>query len=92
MLGVRLGGFRGMVRGVMKMPLGGVRVVRGRLVVSGFVVLCGFFMVTRRVLVVLGGLLMVLCCLLGHKSSLRLNSRVLREECSLGGYSQVRTA
>jgi hypothetical protein len=74
MLGVRLGRFRGVMRCVMKMPLGGVGVVRGRLVIIGFVVLGGFAMMSGGVFVVFGCLGMMLCCLLGHRSSLRFNS------------------
>jgi hypothetical protein len=74
MLSVRLGSFRGVVCGVMKMPLSGVRVVRGRLVIVGFVVLCGFAMMTGGVFVVIGCFDVMLCCLLGHGSSLRFDS------------------
>jgi hypothetical protein len=74
MLGVGLGGFRGVVRRVMKMPLGGVRVVRRGLVIIGFVMTCGFTMMTGGVFVVIGCLGMMLCCLFGHRSSLRFES------------------
>jgi hypothetical protein len=71
MLSVRLGGLRGVVCRVMKMPLSGVRVVGGGLVIVGFVVPCGFAMMTRGVFVVIGCFGVMLCCLLGHRSSLR---------------------
>jgi hypothetical protein len=80
MLGVGLGSFRGVVCRVMKMPLSGVRVVRGRLVIVGFVMPCGFAMMTRGVFVVIGCFGVMLCCLLGHRSSLRF-------DCGCIGYS-----
>jgi hypothetical protein len=74
MLSVRLGSFRGVMGRVMKMPLGGVGVVRGGLVIIGFVMTCGFTMMTGGVFVMVGCLGMMLCCLLGHRSSLRFES------------------
>lgn len=66
MLDVQLGGFRAVMCSMMKMPLRGVGVMRGGLVITVFVMPCGFAMMSRGVLVMLGCLMMVLCCLFGH--------------------------
>jgi len=71
MLDVQLRRFRRMVRGVMKMALGGVRVVSCRLMIACFVVRCRLAVMTRCVFMVFGCEIMVLCRLLGHVSSLR---------------------
>jgi hypothetical protein len=66
---VVLGCFRRVMRGVVEVPLSGVRVVRGRLVVALFVMCCRFAMMARRVFVVFRCLMMMLCRLLRHSSS-----------------------
>jgi len=71
MLGVVLGGFGGVVRGVVKVTLFRVGVMCCRLVVTRFVMLGRFAVMTGGVLVVLSCLEMVLCCLLRHVFSLR---------------------
>jgi hypothetical protein len=70
MFRVRLGGLRSMVRGVMQMSLRCMRMVGGQFVISRFMVLRGFAMVSSRMFVVFSCRLMMLCCLLGHLSSL----------------------
>lgn len=44
-----------------------VGMVSGQFVAAGFMVLCCFLMVACRVFVVLGGLMMMFRCLLGHE-------------------------
>jgi hypothetical protein len=70
MLDVRLGSFRGVMRGMMKMPLRRMSVVGGRFVVPSFVMLGRFAMMLCRVVVMLRRFGVVLRCLLGHMSSL----------------------
>ena len=50
--------------GVVRVSVCRVRMMGGCLMVTRFVMPCGFPMVGRRVLVVLGGAVMMLCCLL----------------------------
>jgi hypothetical protein len=69
--GVSLGGFRGMVRRMMMMAVGDVRVMRGEVMIFFFVMLRGFAMMTGRVLMMLGSLVVMLDCMLGHVSSSR---------------------
>jgi hypothetical protein len=69
MLDVLLGRLNRVVRGVMKVALCGVSVMRCHFVVVGRVMCCGLAMMTRCVLVVFGCFLMMLCGLLGHESS-----------------------
>jgi hypothetical protein len=69
LLGMLLGGFSGVMRGVMKMALGGVRVVSGGLVIAVLVVLGRFAVMASCVFMVLRCLGVVLGCLLGHGSS-----------------------
>jgi hypothetical protein len=64
---VNLGRLGGVVRCMVMVSLSRVRVMRSGLVVTGFVMLCGFPMV-------LGSLLVMLCCFPGHISSLTLPS------------------
>ena len=59
MLGVRLCCFGCMVCGVMKMPLGGVSVMRGRFVVIQLVVFCGLAMMVSGVIMMFGGFMMM---------------------------------
>lgn len=65
-LNVGFGCLGGVVGGVVQVALRRVRVVGGRLVVAGFMMLGGFAMVRRRMLVVFGCLKMVLRCLFRH--------------------------
>jgi hypothetical protein len=60
---VQLGRFSGMMRCVVRVSLCCVRVMSGYGVVAFFVMLGGFAVVNRRVLVVLSCLVMVHCCL-----------------------------
>jgi hypothetical protein len=72
MLDVLLRRLGSMVRCMMQVSLGGMSVMRRRFVVAGFVMLCGLGMMTSRIFVVFGCLLMMFCRLLGHMSSLEL--------------------
>ena len=51
---------------VLMMAMGEVRVVPCCLMPTRFVMLCGFQVVARGMLMVLRGLGVMLCCLLGH--------------------------
>jgi hypothetical protein len=68
-LGVELGGLTGMMRRVLMMAVGGLRVMPGGLVVAQLMVLGGFTMMPGRVLVMLGCFAVVFRCLLGHSAS-----------------------
>jgi hypothetical protein len=63
---VKLGGFGGVMGGVMMMAMSGVGVMRGEMMIAGFVVACGFAMMAGRVFVMLGCFVMMFGCLLGH--------------------------
>jgi hypothetical protein len=63
MFNVQFGCFGGVMGCVMRVPLRRVRVMRGYRVVAFLVMLGGFAMVNRRVLVVLRCLVMMHCCL-----------------------------
>ena len=65
-VGVSLGSFGGVVRGVKHVSVGDMRVVSRSLVVSGFVVSRSFAMMAGGVLVVFGGLFVVFNGVLGH--------------------------
>jgi hypothetical protein len=69
MLHVVLRRFRCVMRGMVKVTLSGMRVVRGRLVVALFVMSCRCAMMARRVFVMFRCLVMMLCRLLRHSSS-----------------------
>jgi hypothetical protein len=71
MLCVQLGRLARMVRGVVGVPVSGVGVVRSGFMVTGFMVLGSFPMMTGRVLMMLGSLVVMLCGLLGHLVLLR---------------------
>lgn len=71
LLGVRLGGFRRVMHGVVVMAVSGVGVMRGEMMVSGFMVLGGFAVVASCVFVMFGGFVVMLGCLLGHVGLLR---------------------
>ncbi len=75
MLDVRLGRFCAVMRGMMKMTLRGMSVVRGRFVIPCLMVLGRFAMMPRRVLVMFRRFDMMLCRLLGHKFSLMRSGR-----------------
>lgn len=69
MLGVVTAGFGVMLFGMAGMAVGGVGVVRGLLVIAGFVMFGGFAVMLRCMLVVFGGLVMVLdACVIAHDS------------------------
>ena len=65
-VGVSLGSFGGVVRGVKRVSVRNVGVVGCNLVVSGFVVSRSFAMMAGGVLVVFGGLFVVFNGVLGH--------------------------
>ena len=67
-LGVRLGRLGRMMRRVVRVPVRGMGMVRGRFVVTGVVVRGRLVMVTRRVLVMFRCFAMVVRCLLGHEN------------------------
>jgi hypothetical protein len=69
MLYVRLSRFGSVMRSVMQVSLGSVCVMGCYFVVSRFVVPRGFAMVSSRVFVMFGCLMMMFRCLLGHFSS-----------------------
>lgn len=71
MLDVQLCSFRRMVCRVMQMPLSGVRMMRGCFVVATLMVLGGFTMVPRGVLVVFGCFVVMLCGMFRHFTLLR---------------------
>jgi hypothetical protein len=66
---VQFGRFRGVMRGVLVMPVCGVRVVRRRFVIFALVMPRCFAMMTRRVLVVFRCLMMMFRCVFRHSSS-----------------------
>jgi hypothetical protein len=69
LLGVVAAGFGVMLFGMAGMAVGGVGVVRGLFVIAGFVMLGGFAVMLRCVLVMFGGLVMVLdACVVAHDS------------------------
>jgi hypothetical protein len=63
-LDMRLGRFPCVVHRVFMVTTCQVRVMRRRLVSSCFVVLCGFLVVSSRVFMMFGCLVMMFCCLL----------------------------
>jgi hypothetical protein len=71
-LDVRLGGFGGVMRSVLMMAVREMRVMRGQFVLAVLVVLGGGFMMARRMFMMLGRCVMMLCCYFGHNSSMRL--------------------
>jgi hypothetical protein len=67
LVGMVLGGFRGMVRRVEPMPMGHMSVVRRFLMIASFVMPGGFAMMICCVLVVLRGFFVVFCaCVCTH--------------------------
>lgn len=88
MFHVRLCGLRSMVGGVVQMPLCGMRVMGGELVVSRFMVLRGFAMMSSRLFVVFSCRLMMLRCLFRHfllliRKAIGLNQRRILHLSSL---------
>jgi len=68
-LDVRLRRFRGVMRGVMKMSLSRMRVMRRGFVIAFFVVPGSLAMMMGRMLVMFGSFEMMLGSLLGHLTS-----------------------
>jgi hypothetical protein len=67
LLGVMPAGFGVVLFGVAGMTVGGVSVMGGLFVIAGFVMFGGFAVMLRRVLVVLGGLVMMFdACVVAH--------------------------
>jgi len=58
-----------MLRGLFMMPTGGMRMMRGFLVIARLMVFGGFLMMTRGVLMLFGRFLVMLCSLGGHSLS-----------------------
>jgi hypothetical protein len=70
MLGVVTAGFRVMLFGVTGMSVSAVRMVCRFFVIASFVMLGGFAMMLRRVLVMFGSLVMMLyACVIAHVCS-----------------------
>jgi hypothetical protein len=69
MLNVKFRGFSRVVHSVVKMPLRTVRMMRGGFVIAVLMVAGGFAVMSRSVLVVLSGFVMMLCGVLRHGSS-----------------------
>jgi hypothetical protein len=63
---MRFGRFGRMLRSMFMMPTGGMRMMRGFLVISRLMVFGGFFMMPRGVLVMFRRVLVVLGCFRGH--------------------------
>jgi hypothetical protein len=61
-LNVMLGGFLGMFGGVNGVAVGQLGVVGGRFVIATLMMLCGFVVVARSVLVVFRCLGVMMCC------------------------------
>ena len=69
-LNVLLGGMLGVFLGVDMMTLGQVRMVTGLYVVPIFVMLCGFAVMARSVLMVLRCLGVMMCSFVWHRGNL----------------------
>jgi len=67
--GVMLGGFGGVMRGVVKMAVSRVSVMGGNVVIAGLIVLGGLAVMSRGVFMMLSGLAMMLDRMGGHGSS-----------------------
>jgi len=86
---VRFSRFRSVVRGMLVVAVSQMCMMRGQFVAAGFVVLCCFLMVARRMFVVLGGLMMMFRCLLGHEvPPRRCRARNLRDGTAMRGLWQ----
>ncbi len=68
-LGVELGGFRGVMCSVMMMTVRCVRMMRSEMMVTGFMVTRGFAMMMSGAVMVFGCFVVMLGCLLRHWSS-----------------------
>jgi hypothetical protein len=66
LLGVVLGRFLGVMRGMGMMSLRYLGVVRGFFVIAGFVMLGSFPVMIGRVLMMIGGFRVVMCSFLRH--------------------------
>jgi hypothetical protein len=66
LIGVVLGGFFGMLRGVQRVSVGDMGVMPGLLVIARFVVACRFPVMFGRVFVMLRRLMMMLCSMVRH--------------------------
>lgn len=71
MLGVKFGCFAGVMHRVLMMAIRGVGVMRGEMMVAGFVMARCFAMMPRGVLVMFRCFVVMLGCLLRHGSSLK---------------------
>ena len=60
------GRFGRMLRGMFMMPTGGMRMMRGFLVIPSLMVFGGFFVMPRGVLMMLRRVLVMLGCFRGH--------------------------
>lgn len=69
LVGVDLGGFGGVVHGVMMMAVCDVGMVSSHVVIARFEVTGGFAMMAGRVFVVFGCFVVMLDCFVGHRSS-----------------------
>ncbi len=63
MLDVQLGGFCGVMRGVMMMPVRQMCMVGCLLVAPSFVVLCRLLVMSSRMFVMFGSFMVMFCCL-----------------------------
>ena len=66
MFGVEFRRFAGVMRGVLRVALRGVRVVRCGFMIAGFMLLSGFTMMARRVFVMVCCLIVMVRCFLAH--------------------------
>jgi hypothetical protein len=69
MLGVKFSCLGGVMRSVVMMAIGGVGMMRGEMMIAGFVVARGFAMMPGRVLVVFRCFVVMLGCFFGHSFS-----------------------
>jgi len=84
---MRFGRFGGMVRGLVMMPTGGMRMMRRFLVMPGFMLFGGFFVMSRGVLMLFRRVLVMFGCFGGHgETSLE---RVLPKQTPLPLPAQV---
>ena len=63
---MRFGCFGRMLPGLVMLPTGGMRMMRGFLVIAGLMVFGGFFMMPRGVLMLCRRVLVMLGCFRGH--------------------------
>ena len=95
MLGMELCRFGGVMRRVMQVTMGGMRMMSRRLVIAGFMMLSCFAMVAGRVFMMLSRLMMMLCRLCGHVPLLCIGDQCGRTEATgcllMQCYSRVNT-